>query len=149
MNSCFFIGHHDAPYSLQEKLNETVEYLVRYRGVTQFTVGAYGNFDSMATSAVQRIKRKYPDLYAYRLIVYPPVDKKPILPEFFDHLYYPLELFDVPQRFAIPKANRLLVDKSDFLVSYVHRDGGNSGKIMRHAKVLEKKGFLTILNLDK
>lgn len=25
MKTCFFIGHHDAPLSLQERLNETVE----------------------------------------------------------------------------------------------------------------------------
>ena len=53
MYSCFFIGHRDAPSTLQQKLDETVDYLWRRCGVTEFIVGHHGNFDSMAASAVE------------------------------------------------------------------------------------------------
>lgn len=148
MNTCFFIGHHDAPRSIQDSLNAEVERLVKYHGVTEFIVGAYGNFDTMATIAVQKIKSKYPDLYAYRLLVYPPEHKRPILPALFDDLYYPLELFDIPKRFAISRANRLMIDQSAFLITYVHRDGGNAAGLLRHARARAKQGLLTIINID-
>lgn len=34
MNTCFFIGHRDAPSSIQEQLNEIVLYLAKLCDVT-------------------------------------------------------------------------------------------------------------------
>lgn len=68
MNTCFIIGHRDAPSYIQTQLDELLEYLVKFCDVSIFLVGYHGNFDTMATAAVQKAKRKYTELYLYRLL---------------------------------------------------------------------------------
>jgi len=55
-NSCFFIGHRDAPDSLIPELEALVERHITEYGVTVFTVGQYGRFDALAAGAVKRAK---------------------------------------------------------------------------------------------
>lgn len=147
MKSCFFIGHHDAPNSVQGRLNQEVERLVTMCDVTQFVVGYHGNFDHMATIAVQKVKARQSELYAYRLIPYHPAEVSVPIPELFDDTYYPFGLETVPRRYAIPRANRLALKKSDYLIAYVNWDGGNSAALLRRARTLEKKGDLKVINL--
>lgn len=147
MYSCFFIGHRDAPTEIQEKLNEAVEYLARKCHVTEFIVEHHGNFNAMATAAVQRLKRLDPTVTALRLLCYFPADKPMVLPAYFDDFYYPLELLEVPDRYAIEKANHLMIDQCGYLVAYVCRSGGNAAKFLRRGLRLEKKGCIKIINL--
>lgn len=147
MYACYFIGHRDAPSSIQDKLNETVDHLVRSCSVTEFSVGNHGSFDTMATIAVQQIKRKRPEVHAYRLLYYHPTDKPVFLPDHFDDLYYPLELAGVPPRYAIEKANRLMLEKCDYLIAYVSRSGGSAAKILTRGKQYEKHGGIKVINL--
>lgn len=147
MYTCFFIGHRDAPSSVQIRLNAVVEKLVCRFDVSEFIVGYHGEFDRMATTAVQEAKKKHPELYAYRLLPYHPTECQLPIPEFFDDLYYPDGLETVPRRFSIKRANRAVLDESHYLVAYVSRDGGNAAELLRYARRLEKKGFLKIINL--
>lgn len=146
MYTCFFIGHRDAPSSLQEKLDETVEYLWKICGVTQFVVGHHGNFDNMAISAVNKAKLRNPDWDAYLLLATYTPHGNVYLPGMFDNFYLPEGVETVHPRYAIEKANRMMLKESDFLVAYVNRDGGNAAKILRSAKRQVKDG-LHIINL--
>lgn len=146
MSTCFFIGHRDAPGFLQEKLNKTVQYLWRRCGVTEFIVGHHGSFDHMAVYAVEKAKADNPDLYAYLLLETYRARQTVSLPERFDSLYTPPELILGHPRYAIEKANRMMLRECDYLVSYVTHDGGNAAKILRAAKRLEKEGLI-IINL--
>lgn len=150
MYTCFFIGHRDAPSSIQEKLNETVERLVKECWVTDFVVGRYGNFDRMAVSAVQRVICMYPRKEVTAELLDPYIydtQSRPFLPNHFDSYYYPEGLEAVPKRYCIEKANQLVLDESDYLICYVTRDGGNAAKLFRRAKRLEKKKYIKVLNL--
>lgn len=147
MKTCFFIGHRDAPESIQEQLDMQVEYLVKMCDVSEFIVGCHGAFDRMATAAVQKAKRNYPGIYAYRLLCYHPYDCPVPIPEYFDNTIYPDVLYDVPKRFAIEKANLFALRESDFLVSYVRWYGGNSGKLLEYARGMERRGSLRVINL--
>lgn len=147
MYTCFLFGHRDAPLALQEQLNETVDYLIRKCHATEFFVGYHGNFDHMATHAIQKAKATRPEIYAYRLIAYHPAEQNIPIPDYFDGTFYPLELVNVPRRFAIQKANQIILDKSDFVVTYVCRDGGNAAALLRKAKRMEKKGWVKTINL--
>ena len=62
MNCCFFIGHHDAGNELLPLLIETVERHITEYGVTDFFVGHYGQFDSMAAQAVKIAKKRHPEV---------------------------------------------------------------------------------------
>lgn len=140
MKTCFFIGHHDAPSTLQQRLNQVVENLVRYEDVTTFLVDHRGNFDEMATKAVQEAIKFRPELYAYSLIAYHPFEQNVTIPDFFESTYYPEGLEDVPKRFAITKANQIALMESDIMVAYVKREGSAIAKLLGTAKRLEKKG---------
>ena len=146
MYTCFFIGHRDAPSSIQSVLDETVEYLWKYCGVTQFVVGHHGNFDNMAISAVNKAKLCNSELDAYLLLETYTPHKSVYLPGLFDHYYLPDGVELVHPRYAIEKANRMMLKESDFLVAYVNRDGGNAAKLLRSARRQVKDG-LRIINL--
>ena len=147
MKTCFFVGHHDAPWFLQERLNAEVERLVRDCAVSEFVVGHYGDFDRMATIAVQAAKKRHPNLRAYRLIPYFPSGRSFPVPEYFDNTLYPEGMETVPKRYCILRANRKLIDTSDYLLAYVCHEGGNAGGMLAYAKRREKRGLLQIINL--
>ena len=48
MSTCFFIGHREAPDTLLDKLSAEVERHITEYGVTDFVVGRYGRFDTLA-----------------------------------------------------------------------------------------------------
>jgi len=147
MRTCFLVGQHDAPSNICEKLCTELEKLVRANVVTEMVVGHRGNFDWMAIAAVQRILRRQPELYGYLLVAYHDSLDKVALPEFFEAHYYPIQMNEVPLRYAIVRANEIALEESDYLITYCNREGGNMGKLLRRAKRMEKKGYLKIINL--
>lgn len=147
MRTCFLMGQHDAPDTIQEKLCEKLEKLVRLNGVTEMIVGHRGSFDRMATAAIQGVLRKKPELYGRVLVAYHDSSDTVPLPEFFEAHYYPIELYEVPLRYAIAKANQIALEQCDFLLTYCNREGGNAGKILRKARRMEKMGYIEIINL--
>ena len=147
MRTCFLFGQHDAPEHIRERLCKKLEELVCLGSVTEIIVGHRGSFDRMATAAIQRVLRKKPELYAWILVAYHDSPDSLALPAFFEGFYYPLELYDVPLRYAIVKANQIVLDGSDYLLTYCDREGGNTGKLLRRAKRMEKKGCLKVINL--
>lgn len=149
MYTCFFIGHSDAPGSIQEQLNETVERLARECHVTRFVVGHYGSFDRMAVLAVQRVIQRCPEkeILAELLEPYFPGDREILVPHYFDGIYYPAGMETVPERFCIERANRKALAGAHYLVAYVCREGGSAAKLLRSAERMERKGYLHIVNL--
>ncbi len=59
MKTCFFIGHRDAPQEIMPVLCEAIERHITEYGVTNFVVGRYGRFDSMAAQALCEAKQRY------------------------------------------------------------------------------------------
>ena len=62
MNTCFFIGHRDAPDKVLPLLEEEVERHITAYGVRDFVVGRYGNFDALAAHAVVCAKERHPGI---------------------------------------------------------------------------------------
>ena len=56
--TCCFFGHKDTPSSVYEKLEEAVEKIIVEDEVSSFLVGNQGQFDSMALSALRKLKLK-------------------------------------------------------------------------------------------
>ena len=147
MRTCFLMGQHDASDAIQQWVCEELDKLVRYEGVTQMIVGHRGSFDRMGIAAIQGVLRQKPELYGYLLVAYHDSSDTVALPEFFESNYYPIALYEVPQRYAIVKANEIALNECDYLLTYCNRDGGNTGKLLRRAKRMEKKGDLKVVNL--
>lgn len=147
MKSCFFIGHREADEKILPKLVDTVRKLITKENVRCFYVGGYGGFDRIAASAVKSVKRDYLDISLMLVLPYHPAERPIETPYGFDGTYYPEGLEGTPKRYAITRANRLVLDSSDWLICYVKHGASNAQKLYEYAKRREKKGLIQIENL--
>ena len=138
MYRCFFIGHREAPESIYPELAQTVEQLIG-EGVTDFYVGHYGNFDHLAARAVVAAKQRHPEVRLTMLLPYYPAEREVILPAGFDGSFYPPGMEKVPRQFAIPRANRWMVEHCTHLVDYVTHPASNAGKVVEWGKIQGKR----------
>ena len=143
--SCFFIGHRDTPEHVYPALEQAVEQLIT-QGVTEFYVGNHGSFDRMAARAVIAAKQHHPQVRLTMLLAYHPGERLVTLPPGFDGSLYPLGMESVPRRFAIPRANRWMVEHCTHLVAYVTHPASNAGKVVewgifKDKKVMKLKGL--------
>lgn len=143
---CFFIGHRDAPNRLIPVLDELVERHITEYGVREFTVGKYGHFDYLAAAAVQRARERYSDVQLIYLRPYHPTEWSIETPKGFDNSFYPPGMEYVPKPLAIIRANRYMVDNSDYLIAYAWHPG-NAREVLKHAQARERKGLIHIENL--
>ena len=133
MKTCFFIGHRDAPSDIFSALAEAVERHILL-GVTEFTVGGYGSFDRMASRALSEAKAKHPEITLTLLLPYHPAERPVSLPKDFDGSFYPPGMEKVPRRLATLRANRYMVDHTDFLIAYSRHPGSNAKKLAEYAQ---------------
>jgi uncharacterized phage-like protein YoqJ len=148
LKTCFFIGNHDAPESLKERLEQTVEQLITERGVDDFVVGRYGSFDRMAAGAVKAAKKRHPEVTLSMLLPYYGQDEPEERFLGFDHTFYPPGMERVPKRFAIVRANRYMLRHCDFLIAY-DAHGGNTRKLLEEAGGLERRGQMHIIKITE
>ena len=130
---CFFVGHSDAAPSVYPVLLRAVEKHIEEYNVTEFIVGHYGNFDSLAARAVAEAKRKYSGITLTMLLPYYPSQNNFLPPAGFDGSWYPSELETVPSRVAIIRANQCAIDNSNYLIAYVRHPGSNARKLLEYA----------------
>lgn len=124
-----------------------MERLICQEGVSYFYVGSHGEFDRLATTAVKKMKEKYPGITLMLVLPYHPAERQVVLSPGFDGSYYPDGMESVPRRYAIVRANQRMVDTCDWLVCYVRHGASNSGKLLEYAEKREKKGLIQIENL--
>ena len=145
--TCFFIGHRNAPESIRPKLLEAIERHITDYGVTEFVVGHYGQFDSMAAAAVRMLKKKHPDISLVLLLpYYPPTNAEQLL-QGYDSSFFPPGMEQVPRPFAIVKANEYMIRNSEFLICYNTGAIGNTRQLVELATARERKGLIRIENL--
>ena len=101
MPTCFFIGHREAPETLMGELTAEVERLIIEYGVTDFVVGRYGRFDTLAAKCVKAAKKRRPEVTLTLLLPYHPYDRPTPTPPGFDGTFYPPGMETVPKRAAI------------------------------------------------
>lgn len=147
MKSCFFIGHREADERLLPRLQEIVERLITEEGVTHFYVGGYGGFDRIAANSVITAKQQHPEITLMLVLPYHPAERPLEAPAGFDGTYYPEGLETVPKRYAIVRANKIMIESSDWLVCYVRHGASNSRNILDYAMRREKKQLIQILNM--
>ena len=139
--TCFFIGSRHTPSRIQPQLAEAVDKHIIEYGVTSFTVGHYGSFDSLVIGVLNEAKKQYSHIKLYLLAPYA-LNQNREASEGFDGTFYPEGLEKVPMRYAIVQANRYMVQNSNYLISYP--GVGNSRKIVEYAQGREKKGLIKV-----
>ena len=147
MKSCFFIGHREASSEVLPVLTEAVEKHITEYDVTEFIVGNYGGFDHMAAKAVIAAKEQHPDITLSMLIPYHPAERSVETPQGFDNTFYPPGMEKVPQKLAIVRANRYMVDHVDYLIAYAWHPASNARDLVEYAKKREERNliFVTVL----
>lgn len=137
MKSCFMFGHADCPDNMLPKIEEAIVNCYS-KGVTVFYVGSRGRFDSLAATAVKRVKQQHSDIRLYLLLAYHPGERPVDLWGGFDGSYYP-PLENVPRPYAIVRGNQYMVDNSDYLICYV-KHIGNTRNLLEYAQRRKKEG---------
>ena len=145
--SCFFIGHREADDRLLPRLELVVDRLIREEVVRYFYVGGYGGFDRLAAATVRRMKQKYPDITLMLVLQYHPAERPTEAPDGFDGTYHPGGLESTPKRYAIVRANKIMVDTCDWLVCYVRHGASNSRKLLEYAQRRAERGLIQIENI--
>lgn len=145
--SCFFIGHREADESLRPTLAQAVERHIAEYGVTDFFVGHYGGFDSLAASVVKEAKKRHPKVTLTLLLPYHPYDQPIPTPAGFDGTFYPSDMEQVPKRVAIVRANRWMVDHTTHLIAHVWHPASNARELLEYASRREQRGLIHIENL--
>ena len=141
--SCFFIGNRYALNSIEEQLAKVIEQHITEYGVSVFTVGRYGNFDSLVQRVLRKAKKRHTDIKLYLLAPYA-FNQKIEIPNDFDGTIFPEGIEAVPKPYAIVYANRYMTERSGYLISYCHNIAGNTQKIVEYAKRLEKRGLIKV-----
>ena len=143
MNCCTFFGHRDAPKEIEPTLRSALIDLIENKNVDSFYVGNHGNFDSMVRKNLKSLKLSYPQIHYSVVLAYLPKKQDMFNREDYADTLYPEGMENTPPRYAICKRNRWMIDRCDFVVTYVRHTLGGSAKFKELAK---KKGKI-VLNL--
>ena len=69
------------------------------------------------------------------------------MPDGFDSTYYPPGVENVPRKVAIVRANRYMVDHTDFLIAYAWHPANNARDLLEYARKREGKGLIQVTAL--
>lgn len=147
MKRCFFIGHREANENIYQALCDSIEEHIIEHDVKEFVVGQYGNFDRLAAKALIEAKQKHPHIRIVALMPYHPTEHNKPLPVGFDGSIYPERLESVPRRYAIVRANRYMINHSDYLIAYVTHPASNAYNLVEYARKIDKTSGIKIENI--
>ena len=144
MPTWFFIGHREATETLMGELTAEVERLIIEYGVTDFVVGRYGRFDTLAAKCVKAAKKRRPEVTLTLLLPYHPYDRPTPTPPGFDGTFYPPGMETVPKRAAIIRANRYMVEHSEYLIAYAWHPASNARELVEYAQKRQEIGLIAV-----
>jgi len=113
--TCTFFGHRFIPKEIEPTLRATLIHLIENHDVNLFYVGNQGGFDCMVRRVLKDLSKTHTIAY-YVALAYMP--KNP--DENYADTLLPNGIETVPKRFAITYRNRWMIDRADFVVTYVN-----------------------------
>lgn len=138
---CTFFGHRDCPETIKPYLREVLVDLITNQGVDTFYVGNQGRFDGIVRSVLRELEKEYPEIRYAVVLAYLP-GKKNEYDDFSDTIL-PEGIEAVHPRYAIDWRNRWMLQRSDFVVTYITHSWGGAAKFAEKAKREGK----TVINL--
>ncbi len=133
---CTFFGHRDTPENIKPKLRAVLIDLIE-NNVNMFYVGNNGAFDHIVRETLMELKNTYKINY-YVVLAYIP--KKNEYADYSDTIYFD-ELNTKPYKCRIIERNKIMLEKSDIVVTHVTRIIGGAVEFKNMA---EKKGKIVI-----
>ena len=135
--TCTFFGNGNTPTKIKDQLKHILIDLIENKNVNMFYVGNNGNFDHMVRETLKELKNFYNINY---YVVFAYIPKKDIYSNYEDSIYFD-ELNFKPYKVRIVERNKLMLQKSDIVVTYVAEITGGAAEFKRLA---ERKGKLVI-----
>lgn len=138
---CTFFGHREVFESIENDLQRVLIDLIKNKDVNLFYVGNQGSFDALVQRNLKFLKAIFPDINFYVVLAYIPKENSKTSINKFSDTIYPDGLEFTPLKYAIDKRNRWMLDKSEYVVTYVKTTFGGAYKFKNLA---EKKGKIVI-----
>lgn len=141
---CTFAGHREIydTDSIKVKLKNEIINLVKNHGVTTFYNGGMGKFDWLCAKCVKELKSDYSFIKSYLILAYKNESGTNRYEDFDDMIYPNLE--PVLSKYAIIKQNEWMIDRADFLITYVHKEWSGAYRTLTYAK---KKSDIKICHI--
>lgn len=130
---CTFFGHRDSPTTIYSQLKNEIIKLIESDGVDTFYIGNHGNFDNTVISVLKEIKTEFTHIRFYVVLAYMPTcpsEYPTILPDGIE---------TVSKKGAIEYRNRWMVERADFVITYIERKNGGASKFATLASKKCKK----------
>ena len=141
MAVCTFFGHKECPESVKPLLLSVLEELIIRHGVTMFYVGNQGQFDGYVRSILRTLCVQYPQAAYAVLLAYMP-GPSAAGTDLSDSMF-PEGIEAVHPKYAISWRNRWMLDRADYVVTYITHGWGGAASF---ARLAEKRGK-TVINL--
>ncbi len=141
MTACCGFGHRD----VLEKIDDAVYTAVlkaAEQGCDIFYTGAMGEFDSLFSSAVRKVKKTYPKIKLICVKSYFTNDLNTngeYYAALYDDIFIPDELAEIHPKAAIKYRNRWMIDHSDIVLIYTKRTYGGAYEARKYAERIGKE----------
>ena len=145
MPACTFFGHRDCPSSIRPRLRDTLVDLIENHAVDMFYVGRQGAFDAMVRSVLMELILEYPHIRYAVVLERIPGKRNESDPRDYSDTMLPEGIENVYPRFAISWRNKWMLDRSDYVVTYITHSWGGAAQFAEMAEQ-QKKSIITIDN---
>lgn len=143
MSACTFFGHRECPDSIKSQLRTALIDLVTNHDVDMFYVGNQGRFDAIVRSVLREVKKEYPWINYAVVLAYVPGEQS----EYDDYsdTMLPEGIESVYPRYAIYWRNNWMLQRSDYVVTYITHSWGGAAQFAEKASCQKK----TVISLIK
>ncbi len=142
MAACTFFGHRDCIGLCRLELEEAIEDLILNHSVDLFYVGNEGQFDALVHWVLFAMKKKYPHIRYAVVLAYPP---KNILGEDYSDTLLPEGIEKIHPKYAITWRNHWMLQRADYVITYVTHSWGDSVKFADEA-MRQGKRVINLMN---
>ena len=144
MPACTFFGHRDCPSSIRPRLRDTLVDLIENHAVDMFYVGRQGAFDAMVRSVLMELILEYPHIRYAVVLERIPRKRNDSDPRDYSDTMLPEGIENVHPRFAISWRNKWMLNRSDYVVTYIIHSWGGAAQYAHKAETHGKR----IMNLN-
>ena len=141
MAVCTFFGHRDCPEAVKPYLREVLVELIVNKGVDTFYVGNQGRFDGIVRSVLRELVQAYPEIQYAVVLAYLPGEKRAYNDD--SDTMLPEGIEAVHPRYAVVWRNRWMLQRADFVVTYIAHPWGGAARFADKARRAGK----TVINL--
>ena len=140
-----FFGHRqiDNAVVIDKRLYEYISDLICKKEYVEFLVGRDGEFDKMAAAAVVRAKKQYNYSNIFLILVLPYsraefTNNEQAFLEYYDEVEICEKSAKAHYRAAIQIGNKVMVDRSDLVISCIQYQNGGAYKTIKYAEKIGK-----------